>query len=114
MEKTPTVAELRQNNYKVRVLHFRRKRTGNNNPGKLVLIKDLPGPQRHHLGGKTRVEITTPEGKNLTGEATCIKEDCFDRRKGLGIAMNNALNPKPVVVEKSVVKQILEFLGFKK
>jgi hypothetical protein len=79
-----------------------------------MLIKDLPGPQRHHLGGKTRVEITTPDGKNLTGEATCIKEDCFDRRKGLGIALNNALNPAPKAEEKSVFTQILEFVGLKK
>lgn len=88
----PTVAELRQQNYKVRVLHFRHARTKNNKPGKLKLIKDLEGINRHHLGGKTIVEITTPEKKELKGVAICVKGDAFCRKTGLDIALQNALN----------------------
>lgn len=88
----PTVAELRRDNYKVRVLHFRYARTQNNKPGKLMLIKDLEGPDRHHLGGKTVVEITTPERKELKGVATYIKKDAFCRKTGLDIALKNALS----------------------
>jgi hypothetical protein len=90
-EKTPTVAELRQQNYKVRILQFRRNRTAGNKPGKLFSVIDLPGTERHHLGGKTRIEITSPQGKELIGEAICIKEDPFNRKVGIKIALEKAL-----------------------
>ena len=80
----PTVKQLRQSGYKVRVLHARRhelvKRLGH-------VSKELCAK-----GGNTTVEITTPDGKNLTGVASCFNCDSYNKRLGVRIAIGRALS----------------------
>ncbi len=68
------VKQLRQSGYKVRVMHMRNK-------------SDV-GYDPH--GGTTRVEITTPEGKELVGEARCSNQDNYSKKIGVAIALGRA------------------------
>jgi hypothetical protein len=73
-----TVRELRQAGNKVRVLHFR-----NTLPDGTVSCK----------GGKTKVEITTKDGRELYGQSKCREDERFHRKMGLLIALGRALCP---------------------
>jgi hypothetical protein len=42
-------------------------------------------------GGLTLIEITTPDGTDLKGEALCSKRDNYDKKKGVKIALGRAL-----------------------
>jgi len=42
-------------------------------------------------GGKTRIEVRTPSGEELVGEAVCSKEDNWNRKMGNEIALGRAL-----------------------
>lgn len=75
LPNNPTVHEMRKAGYKVRVIHQREK-----NPDQTLASK----------GGKTTVEITTPEGVELRGIAQCSKKEGFNRKKGLRIAIGRA------------------------
>lgn len=81
----PTVKQLRQSGYKVRVCHTRHY----DNTVKLAtgLTKILSAK-----GGKTAVQITTPEGKDISGEAFCSKEDSYNKKLGVKIAIGRALS----------------------
>mgnify|MGYP006355039505 CR=1 FL=1 len=70
-----SVKQLRQSGYKVRVYHQREKKGENISP----------------LGGATKVEITTPDGKDLVGEAICSKRDNYNKKVGAAIAIGRAL-----------------------
>lgn len=45
-------------------------------------------------GGSTKVELKTPEGRELTGYSSCSSKDPFNRKLGLKIALNRALAQK--------------------
>lgn len=86
-----TVRELRQAGNKVRVLHTRNI----SSDGSISC-----------LGGTTVVEITTKDGRNLTGLAKCRDDERFDRKMGLKIAVGRALTsssdiPEWIKVEES-------------
>jgi len=86
-----TVRELRQAGNKVRVLHTRNISSN----GSISC-----------LGGTTVVEITTKDGRNLTGLAKCRDDERFDRKMGLKIAVGRALTsssdiPEWIKVEES-------------
>lgn len=89
VEPTPTVEQLRKSGYKVRVTHFRQSLFD----GKLWNRNLFEG--NPHListrGGKTVVEITTPNLENVKGEAVCSKNDTFNRKTGLYTAISRAL-----------------------
>ena len=70
-----SIKQLRQSGYKVRVHHKR----------------ELVGESLSPLGGATKVEITTPDGKNLVGEAFCSKKDNYNKKVGAAIAIGRAL-----------------------
>jgi hypothetical protein len=70
-----TIEELRKSGYKVRVIH-----------GKV----DETDPHYHLSCNKTRIEITTPDGKELIGEARCSKGDQYNRKIGNRIALGRA------------------------
>lgn len=70
-----TVKELRQSGNKVRVLHHRKAVDGT------VSCK----------GGFTVVEITTKDGRELTGTSRCRDDERFNRKMGLEIALGRAL-----------------------
>ena len=42
-------------------------------------------------GGKTRIEVRTPSGEELVGEAICSNEDNWNRKLGNSIALGRAL-----------------------
>jgi len=80
----PTIKDLRQKGYKVRVMHTRRcwikaRATGHS--------KEV-----HARGGSTKIELTTPDKQHtVTGEAVCSLEDNFNRKVGNSIALGRAL-----------------------
>lgn len=84
-----TIHLLRKKGYKVRVIHYRyfgsfgylATKKGNANPDEPILSQ----------GGKTHIDITSPDGKTVSGEAICSVEDTFDRRLGNKIALGRAL-----------------------
>ena len=99
MKTLPTIAELRQQGNKVKVLHFRYP-TKNSD---LVPIRDMQietekgwkyqfNPEER--GGKTEIFITTKDGKELHGEALCSKKENFSRKLGLRISLARALETK--------------------
>lgn len=70
-----TVEDLRKRGFKIRVHHHRRV------TGKVV----------NPLGGKTVVEITTPDGTTLVGVSRCSRKENFNKRLGVRIALGRAL-----------------------
>ena len=73
-----TIKSLRQNGYKVRVLHSR------------VYVK--PDYILQAKGGLTEIEITTPDKvSTVKGTAKCSDIDCFSRKIGNDIALGRAL-----------------------
>jgi hypothetical protein len=100
-EIIPTIAELRKRNYKVRVLHYRllngdlvanaaRKIKKNYNKF-LSPQRKIAGQYRSPKGGKTIIEILTPDGRSTTGTALCSPEDAFCRKSANKIAITRAL-----------------------
>lgn len=70
-----TVQELRNNGYKVKVLHYR-------NPSTTALYSPK--------GGKTRLIIDSPTGEHFEGEAICSKKDNYNKRLGIQIALGRS------------------------
>jgi phage gp16-like protein len=68
---TPTIHQMRRAGWKVRVIH-----------GKM----ETPLSDRF-----TRIELTSPEGKDSTGTAYCSKVDQWNRKLGNRIALGRAL-----------------------
>ena len=73
-----TIHDLRKAGYKVRVLHFR-------NDHDSIL------GEFHPKGGRTVVQITTPDGQNLEGRANCSKKERYNKRVGVQVALGRAL-----------------------
>ena len=79
-----TIKQLRQKGYKVRVLHSRNFKT----------IQKLDGiyNELSAKGGKTTIELTTPDKcKSVFGEAVCSNQENFNRKKGNSISLGRAL-----------------------
>lgn len=70
-----TIEELRKIGYKVRVHHHRKM--------------SLEGINSR--GGKTVVEVTTPDGTTLVGMSRCSRKENFDKRMGVRIALGRAM-----------------------
>jgi len=69
------VEQLRKSGYKVRVIHAR-----------LIAAGGIS-----ERGGRTIVQVRTPEGQELEGVAVCSTKDNFNRRMGVKIALGRAL-----------------------
>jgi len=79
-----TIKYLRQNGYKVRVIHSRHFHEFDRIGGK---SKEVSAK-----GGSTTIEVTTPDKQhNVFGEAICSLEDNFNRRVGNEIALGRAV-----------------------
>ena len=80
---TPTIKQLRQSGWKVRVIHKRHR----------DIVKKMDGdyPVISNFGGTTIIDVTSPEGLSATGQSICSIEDNFDRRIGNSIALGRAL-----------------------
>ena len=70
---TPTIHQLRRAGWKVRVIH------GVTDESNLLSDRF------------TRIELTSPEGKDATGITYCSKEDQWNRKLGNRIALGRAL-----------------------
>ncbi len=82
--KTPTIKNLRQSGWKVRVMHTRPKQVKEEQ-----LITS-------NFGGYTKVEVTTPDlAITVSGEAKCSCEDNYNRRIGNSIALGRAVEKLP-------------------
>jgi hypothetical protein len=81
---TPTIHQLRRAQWKVRVIHGV---TNHNLPyGPRSSKTQEPLSERF-----TRIELTSPEGKDSTGIAYCSKQDQWNRKLGNRIALGRAL-----------------------
>jgi hypothetical protein len=75
---THTIKSLRQNGYKVRVMHSR--------------VYEKPNYDLKAKGGLTEIEITTPDKtQTVKGSAKCSDVDCYSRKIGNNIALGRAL-----------------------
>jgi hypothetical protein len=82
--KNPTIQKLRQAGFKVRVHH---KRPTFQVKGKKGVYEEFVS-----TGGKTRIEVTTPDGKTTAvGETICSNEDQYVRKTGNSIALGRAI-----------------------
>lgn len=105
-----TVASLRKQGYKVRVTHQRYYFTGkmetSNDDGVELLSRYeaehhefgnllLDGTTPEGNGGQTLVEITTPTGETLYGNAVCSTSQNYDRKLGVYIALGRAMKGLP-------------------
>lgn len=80
----PTIKQLRQRGYKIRVLHTRHQ-----NPVQKLMGKAF---ELSPHGGSTTIELTTPDKQyNVFGKSVCSLEDNFNRKVGNSIALGRAL-----------------------
>lgn len=94
LPEAPTVKELRQSGFKVRItelryIHFYQYTIWRD---KLFPTNEKAELSRNPKGGRTIVEITTPDGKELKGIANCSRIDSFCRAYGRNLAIHKALN----------------------
>lgn len=96
--KMNTVQSLRQNGYQVRVRHLRDMYVQRYGEGNIKALDDknvtltFEGMLEYcPTGGKTEVEITTPDGRTLTGVATASRKDHYNKKIGTQIAIGRAL-----------------------
>jgi len=73
-----TVKALRQNGWKVRVLHHR-------------IIDDRNLGEIYPKGGKTQIIIDSPVGEHFEGIALCSIKDLYNKKMGVKIALGRAL-----------------------
>lgn len=57
----------------------------------LKSVEEMPDNEVASCGGSTVVEITTPNGVEITGEAVCSTKDSFNKKLGTQIALGRAL-----------------------
>lgn len=74
-----TVQELRQDGYKVRVIH---------NRAKAFNFKHPYGFIESSRGGMTIVELRTPEGVELRAETRCSTKDNYNKKIGVALALS--------------------------
>lgn len=91
-----TVETLRKQGYKVRVNHKRNYYHGPS--GQFVLRSEKEVNVYEYdidsFGGYTKVEVTTPDNRELIGEAFCNYKDKFNRKLAVRIALGRALKPQ--------------------
>ena len=89
-----TIESLRKDGYKVRVIHYRE-----NTSGTLMSTRELKHRNDEYgeeliilsKGGKTHIDITSPDGPTFSGESYCSLKDGFNRKMGNSIALERAL-----------------------
>lgn len=99
--KQPTIKELRQKGYKVRVTRARiensvlNKKTPQeireNYNFYLQLENTIEGSYRSPKGGQTLIQLRTPDGREVSGSSLCSPTDQFNRKLGNEIALKRAL-----------------------
>jgi hypothetical protein len=89
-----TIKHLRQQGYKVRVIHKRNT----------IKVQKIMGVA-HEIsarGGSTTIELTTPDKLHtVSGKSVCSTEDNFNKKVGNSIALGRALKELDVVLSNS-------------
>jgi hypothetical protein len=93
------ISELRQAGFRVYVNHDRLvKNVWLYDNATTKVLRPIVAPK----GGTTIVEIHSPDGKQYTGIAKCSKSDCYNKKRGLAIALGRAvkeMNNEPIIQE---------------
>jgi hypothetical protein len=79
-----TIKQLRQSGWKVRVMHTRNFETASKISGVYKFLSNS--------GGRTYIQVTSPEGINTEGTAVCPDDVNFNRKLGNCIALGRALH----------------------
>jgi len=92
-----TIKSLRQAGNKVRVTHRRRVFDNVNRRWSLLTkhehtLSQLDKVPVDAKGGVTEIELTTKNGKTITGIAECSKKDGFNRKFGVIKALGRVLS----------------------
>ena len=79
-----TIKQLRQAGWKVRVMHERN----------FEIMHKISGLYRvlSNFGGRTHIQVTSPDGINVEGMAVCPDDVNFNRKLGNCIALGRALH----------------------
>ena len=80
---TPTIKQLRQSGWKVKVMHTRNHKQVQKMGGMYAEVDNN--------GGQTVIEVTSPEGLSGRGIAVCSLQDNFNHRVGNCVALGRAL-----------------------
>jgi hypothetical protein len=99
------IYNLRKNGFKIRVRHYRhaiaavtseRTGMGYDKPGLYLVTKDNRKQYSHiqSTGGITELDITFPDGTNVTSKAICSEVDSYCKRLGCYIAFKRAVEIK--------------------
>lgn len=81
---TPSIKQLRQSGWKVRVMHRRNHEVKRTIDGEYPVVSNF--------GGSTTIEVTTPDlSITASGKAVCSLKENFNRRIGNSIALGRAL-----------------------
>lgn len=101
LDKLPPIATLRQRGFKVRVIYRRLYKYLEGGKvkkifasSKQILEKLTPKEARNGLQnhrGEVRVEVRTPNDREIWGESFCHKDDTFNRKSGRDEALFRAL-----------------------
>lgn len=83
-----TIEELRKAGYKIRVHHNRK------------LCPDGINAR----GGKTVVEVTTPDDTTLIGMSRCSRKENFNKRMGVRIALGRAMSSVEGEVDAAIAR----------
>ena len=83
-----TVQQLRNQGYKVRVLH-NRLYNGKYKWQRATKITDYP-IDADPKGGSTTIIIDSPDGKHFEGHAVCSKIENYNKRLGVRIALGRS------------------------
>lgn len=86
-----TVAQLRQEGWKVRVTHYRYSKFDNKLYRQDQFEKYARSISMAERGGRTEISLTSPSGVSATGVAECSKKDNYNKKLGVRIALNRAL-----------------------
>ena len=86
-----TIQQLRNNGYKVRVLHnrlYNGYHAWQNGSRTYSFIDGINGPDSK--GGSTQVVIDSPTGEHFTGLAMCSKKENYNKKMGVRIALGRS------------------------
>lgn len=92
----PSIKDLRQQGWKIRVSHFRYPTKHSD----LTPIKEMKDEDGRFLiapevcGGKVAIEAKSPEGVEYYGESKCSKNDIFCKRSGRLLSLARAIGDK--------------------
>jgi|LakMenEpi03Aug12_release.lakeMendotaPanAssembly.Ray.scaffolds.fasta_scaffold64657_12 hypothetical protein len=98
-----TVQYLRNNGFKVRILHHRLHNGHYRSNHQGLLFNDMISDP-DSKGGFTKVIIDSPNGEHFVGSAVCNKTDNYNKKLGVRIAIGRSgvLNSDSVRLSQSI------------